>query len=342
VYKSLRPRRLFQLCVLAAVLVVAPLLSGCGSSGGGSAATATPGGTVTSVALGDPGQSATLWPEYVAQEEGFFKKNGLEVKFVGTGSSSAVPQSMLAGAVDLGSAGIVDFVRAINGGGALHLISAGVNQPIYGVVARKDITSWSQLNGQRVIVGGQSDITAYYFKVAAKANGLDPSSVNLTYAGATSARYAALEGGSVAAAMLASPFDASAEQTGGVNLGNAAKYLPNSPFTAYAATDSWAKKNPVALAAFKRAIADAMTWLNDPANKQDAEKILIQETSTTQDAAAASYQSLITDLRVFPNSGALSADALGQLLEGLVNDKFLPPTTNTNPNQYLHVATNGK
>lgn len=202
-------------------------------------------------------------------------------------------------------------------------------------MAAKNITSWSQLAGKRVIVGGPADITRYYFDTVATAKGLNPSSVTLTYAGATSARYAALIGGGVSAAILASPFDAQAMNAGYQGLGTVSKYLPNSPFTALGVSTSFAKSHQTQLKAFVKALSESITWLNDPSNKAAAEALLIKETQSTQKSADSAYSSLITELKVFPDSAAVSSSALGSLLQGLVKAGFLPASTSTDPARYL-------
>lgn len=316
------------------------LLAACGSSssspsttsGATSASTTSAPSTLT---IGDPGKSATLWPIYVGQDQGFFKKNNLVVNTVSTTSSSGSAQELITGAINIASAGIPDFVRAINGGASEKMFAAGVNEPIYNIVAAKNITSWSQLAGKRVIVGGPSDITKYYFDTVATANGLNPSSVTLTYAGATSARYAALVGGGVSAAILASPFDAQAMNAGFKGLGTVSKFLPDSPFTALGVSTSWASKHKAELTSFVKALSQSITWLNDPANKAAAESILMKETQSTQSSADSAYASLITSLKVFPNSGAISSSALGSLLNGLVKAGFLPASTSTDTAHYL-------
>lgn len=340
---STRPVFAFRkaLVTLLAVSVSAFLLVACGSSSSssspgtsGAAAAAT---TVapTTVTIGDPGKSATLWPIYVGQDQGFFKKNDLVVNTVTTTSSSGSAQELITGAINIASAGIPDFIRAINGGASEKIFAAGVNEPIYHIVAAKNITSWSQLAGKRVIVGGPSDITRYYFDAVAAGNSFDVKNVSLTYAGATSARYAALIGGGVSAAVLASPFDAQAINSGYQDLGTVSKYLPNSPFTALGVSTSYAAKHKTVLTNFIKALSESITWLNDPSNKAAAESILVKETSSTQESADSAYTSLITDLKVFPNSGAVSASALGSLLTGLVQSNFLPASTSADPTHYL-------
>lgn len=318
------------------------LLAACGSSsasttasGSGSTATSAAVAAPSTLTIGDPGKSATLWPIYVGQDEGFFKKNNLTVKTISTTSSSGSAQELITGAINVASAGIPDFIRAINGGASEKIVAAGVNQPIYNIVAAKNITSWSQLAGKRVIVGGPSDITRYYFDTVAKANGLDPAKVTLTYAGATSARYAALIGGGVSAAILASPFDSQAINAGYHGLGTVARFLPNSPFTALGVSTTWASKHSSELKSFIKALSESITWLNDPANKATAESLLMKETGSTQASADSAYSSLINELKVFPNSATVSSSALGSLLSGLVKAGFLSSSTSTDPAHYL-------
>lgn len=328
-------RNIFTLATVSLSLAACGSSSNSASSNSSNAGPSTTTVPVTTISVGNTSKTAVLWPIFVGQDEGFFKKNNIKVNIVLLPSDSSLIQGTITGAIDVASASVFGFIQGVSGGAKIKIIASGVNQPIYNIVAAKNITSWSQLTGKTVMVDAPSGITHYYFDTVAKAKGFNPSSVNLTYAGATSQRYAALISGAVAAAVLTAPFDAEALGAGYNGLGQVSKYLPNSPFSALGVSTSWASQHKTALTALVKALSQSNTWLNNPANKAAAEAILIKDSQTTQAAADSSYTSLITQLKVFPNSGVVSATALGTLLKGVVQDGFFPASTNTNPQTYI-------
>src|SRR5260370_2108908 len=73
------------------------------------------------------------------------------------------------------------------------------------------------LKGKVVSVGGAKDITRIFFERMLAPSGVDPKDVDLIYAGATSARLAALQSGAADAAILTAPYNFHAEAAGYTN-----------------------------------------------------------------------------------------------------------------------------
>ena len=309
-----------------AVALVFTLVSGCGSDSDNNAASSgTPGSAdeIRTVRFGQVGNSATLWPVYAGQSKGFFEDHGIEVTLSDTGSSAGVAQQIVAGAQDMGGAGIPDFVRAIDAGAPIELVASGVAQIPYTMVGDKGVKSWDDLKGKTVILGGPKDVTRYYFDAIAEAKGFKESDFQLTYAGATSARFAALSSGSVGAAILGPPFDARALSAGYVDLGEINKFLPKTPFTGLAASTSWAEDNPKVITDFLRGYLDSIAWLEDDANRDEAIQILAKTTNTPAEDAAATYDYYFDKIDAFSADGVIDTDAFDELMSGLADAKFL-------------------
>jgi ABC-type nitrate/sulfonate/bicarbonate transport system substrate-binding protein len=334
--------RLTRLTALALVALCTSALSGCGSSASGQVGA----DGLRIVRFGQVGSTATLWPVYVGQAKHFFADHKVSVHLSGTGSSAGTAQQIVAGAQDIGSAGLPDFVRAIDAGAPLELVASGVAQAPYTVIGGKGITSWTDLKGKKVILGGPKDVTRYYFDAAASKHGLTDGDFTFVYAGATSNRFAALSSGSVAAAILGPPFDAKAIAAGDGDLGKVAQYLPKSPFTGLAVSKNWAKQNTAVLVDFLRGFLNSITWLRNPANRAEAVGILANATHTTPDDAAATYDYYFTKIDAFPADGRISEPGLEQLLTGLASARFIsgpvkPPSTYIDSEYVQNAAKNG-
>ena len=70
------------------------------------------------------------------------------------------------------------------------------------------------IKGKLVSVGGAKDITRIFVERMLEPNGVKPGEFDMTFAGATSARFAALQAGAVDAAILTPPFNFHAQTAG--------------------------------------------------------------------------------------------------------------------------------
>ena len=87
---------------------------------------------------------------WVAQEEGFFKKNGLDVELVHIPSTSRAIQTMLAGEISYSYLDGRNSVQA-NLKGADVVILAGVaNRLVFSFMARPEIKNFADLRGKKI------------------------------------------------------------------------------------------------------------------------------------------------------------------------------------------------
>src|SRR5258708_34177294 len=100
--------------------------------------------------------------------------------------------------------------------------------------------SWSDLQGKNISIGGPKDIPRISLERMAGPNGVKPGDYDTVFAGATTARFSALQSGAVDAALLLPPFNFYAESAGFTNLGNTIEYARELPFARAAASPAWA------------------------------------------------------------------------------------------------------
>lgn len=338
--------RVFIGMVISSSVILAACGSGSSSSSSATtstAATSTSSAKLQTINVGLTSKTATDWPLYVAGKLGYFAKNGVNVKYTIVGSASGNAQQLAAGSLNIGETSSTQVVEAIQGGAPITYVVNQVITPPYSLLAQKNITSISQLKGKTIIVGGVNDITRVFLDAMLKPNGLAPGQYNLTYAGATSARYAALKSGSVAAALLFPPFDFLAKSQGYSDLGNVQKYLPSFPFDGFAANTSWAKSHSKVLVDFIRAYLEGVKWLYDTSNEAEAVSILKTETNTTTANAQQTYQELFPTLHAFSKTGTISSSSMDKVLNALAKLKQLsqplPPASKFYDNSYAQQAS---
>jgi NitT/TauT family transport system substrate-binding protein len=164
--------------------------------------------------------SSTHWPIYVGLTQGYYAAEDLKPDLVFIQSSAALSQQLTAGSLDVAlSTGLADPMRAIDKGSSIAIVRIEMQAPPYALLAKPAIKRWADLKGKTISIGGPKDITRIYLERMAGPNGLKPADYDTVFAGATSARFSALQGGAVDAAILLPPFNFYAESAGFTNLG---------------------------------------------------------------------------------------------------------------------------
>ena len=266
--------------------------------------------TVATVGTG----SALNWPIFIAQKEGFFKKDDAAVDFVSAPSSAAVQLQVAAGSVGLGTGGLVDPVRAIDKGAPLSILRIEAMAAPYALFSKPEIKTYKDLVGKTISVGGLQDITRIYLERMLIPNGVKPGQYDLVFAGATSARFAALSAGSVDAAILTSPFNFKAEGAGFTKLGVTVDYVHDFPFSGYAVNTAWAKEHKKAVAKFLAGYAMGVDWFYNPANRTRAVDILVESTGAQRDDADKTYD-FFQQLKLYDHTGSVVDSGFANLLK---------------------------
>jgi NitT/TauT family transport system substrate-binding protein len=208
----------------AAVTVAAVLLSACSSSG--SSAT----GTATGASGGGNGQSPTtltvdaaFWgpvdvPLFYAESQGYFAKQGVDVKFV-VASSNTQLASVLGGSVQFASSSPINTVNAAaNGAKLVNFMAVEVgysedlimSKPAYQAAGLNASSTTKQkveaLAGKKLGVISATGENGIIFKYLFHWAGIPLSELDMVQLGTPQAIQAALKDGDIAAANVGSPY----------------------------------------------------------------------------------------------------------------------------------------
>src|SRR5215510_790983 len=185
--------------------------------------------------------SSTHWPIYIGLTKGYYAAEDLKPDLVFIQSSAALVQQLTGGSLDLAlSTGLADPIRAIDKGSPIAIVRVEIQAPPYALLAKPAIKTWADLKGKTISIGGPKDITRIYLERMAVPNGIKPGDYDTVFAGATSARFSALQGGAVDAAILLPPFNFYAESAGFTNLGLTIDYAKELPFAGAVVGRAWA------------------------------------------------------------------------------------------------------
>lgn len=312
--------------VAGALTLSLAAVTACSTSGSSSSASSTgnsPGSSssasaqaMSTITIGLPGGSsqAHFWDYMVATDLGFFTKNHLKVNVVDTQNATTTAQAVTAGRVDIGETAPDSFILAMNKGANIVLIGQGSGSP-EAVVAGKDITSYSQLKGQKIAtISTTSGTGLVLLKVLQDHGYANPlTSFNFVISGSTPARLAALQSGAVAATLLSPPALFTAVDAGDHILSYATTDVPV-PEVYFAVYKPYATSNPQQVVDFLTAMQQAAIWLDNPGNENQAIQILMKYAAgTSLKIAQQTYGEAITQLHSFgpgimPVTAGLKAD----------------------------------
>ncbi len=261
--------------------------------------------------------SATHWPVYIGLKKGYYAAEDLKLDMVFIQSSASLVQQLTAGSLDIAlSTGLADPIRAIDKGGAIAIVRIEMQAPPYALLAKPAIKSWSDLKGKTISIGGPKDITRIYLERMAVPNGVKPGDYDTVFAGATSARFSALTGGAVDAAILLPPFNFYAESAGYTNLGLTIDYARELPFAGAVVSRAWATKNKARLDKVLKVHNMSMAWFSDPQNRDEAIKLMVEASKLKEADVAKSYDFLHKN-EFFENTGKVSRTKMSAMLKAL-------------------------
>ena len=187
------------------------------------------------------GAMASLW---VAQDYGYFRRQGLDVQLLYIGGGSVVTQALLGGDVQFVRLGANSVVQASLRGANLKMIGNTINTLVFSLMARPEIQTAKDLKGKKIGLTRLGGSTDFALDLALKKWGLRRGAdVAVIQTGGMPQLLGAITGGIVDAGVVSPPTNLSAAKLGLkelVDFGEIGIVYPNSPL---ATTQSFLEKN---------------------------------------------------------------------------------------------------
>jgi len=258
----------------AMAMLIALAAMACGSSGGAWAADIIRYGI-------DDDQNINRLPQVVAEREGFFAHEGVEVQTVPFTVSFRTPpganpitmrEAMSKGDIDMSREQFPLLINDVMAGRKVVAVSVASGNPVYFVVARPEIKSFADLKGKTLTITNPRDgITVWTRKLLAL-HGLADTDVTLKNIAGSQGRLACLKSGECAAASLAQPSVLDAIEAGSHTLGLTNEIGP--PLYQFDIVDpTRAAANRDAVIKYIRATTAAVRFIRDPKNRDEVVKI---------------------------------------------------------------------
>jgi len=226
---------------------------------------------------------------YYAQDLGYFKDAGLDVRITAMTNSAAIVASLVGGAADIGNSVIGSAAQARTKGIAVRFIApAGLfvaAEPTAELVVPKDspLHTAAELTGKTIAVSGLQDLTYYATRAWIDQHGGDSTKVKFLEF-PFPAMGAALQQHRVDAAYDIEPFLTASRDDVRV-LGNAAAAVANRyQATGWIATESWLATHGDVALRFAAVMRRTALWAN--AHRKESAAILLRYMRLTPEIAA--------------------------------------------------------
>ncbi len=208
--------------------------------------------------------SWTTLPYVVANERGFFEREGLKVRMITFRGTNLMLTALLANELDYAT--ILPFLTGASARGLpVKILAAVTKSSSYFMVARPEIESVKALRGKKLGInsfGSSADYAAY---AAVSRSGMDPNKdlTILAIGGGTPERLAAVVSGSVDATVITSPAEYAAEKQGLRVIMSARELgeLVRIPITGIGATQKKMEKDPDEIVRILRALRLSTMYL---------------------------------------------------------------------------------
>ncbi|HLH26854.1 MAG TPA: ABC transporter substrate-binding protein [Chloroflexota bacterium] len=223
--------------------------------------------------------TASITPLWVAHDEGFFLKHGIDAELVPIPGGERIVAAVVSGDVPLTALASSALLAAALGGADLTFYGSWSNELHYGLYARPDVASVADLRGKQVAVTGRAGINRRAMELALSRNGLDPAR-DVTYiaAGQSTDALTALLTGAVSATMLTPPTSFRAEDEGMRLLVDTEAYHYPTILSGIAGSRAWVDQHEDLVRRALEAVAEGVAFARQ--NKERTKAIIGQWTQS--------------------------------------------------------------
>lgn len=227
---------------------------------------------------------------YVAQDKGFFEKQGLSVELIPLQSGPRIIEALVAKSVDAGVSNVVSTIIAHSKGVPIVAITGGPLETetrktkALMVLPNSTIKEPKDLAGKTIAVNALRNIEHVMLQQYLIKNGIPVESVKVVEAPFPQME-GILKGGSADAVMAIEPYiSLSLKNNSAQILGHPyTDFRSRNVVTSYDVTTDWLKENPATGKKFADAINEATEFISK--NDAEARQILIKYTNIPQDVA---------------------------------------------------------
>lgn len=222
------------------------------------------------------GAMSSLW---VAQEGGYFKREGLDTELLYIGGGTLLIQAMLSGDIPFAYGPSVPVINATLRGSDLILIGNTGNSLVFSIMARPELKQPAQLRGKKIGVTRLGGSTDWALDAALKQWGMERSQITVIQTGGMPEGLAALTSGALDAVVLSPPSNFRAAKAGMHELEDVGQLKIVFPNTPLSSTRSFLRANRDTGLRFLRGFSQGLQRLRS--DKEFSMKVLSKYTKVT-------------------------------------------------------------
>lgn len=259
----------------------------------------------TDVTIGLPVTTSTFLPLYLAEAEGFFKEEGVNVSIVAFKGGTDLVRGMVADAVDIGVGALSEALVGIETGQGIKVFYGGFNMAAFDWYAVPAIKTLAESKGARFGVTTFGSSTDFLTRYALTTHGIDPKKeVQIIQGGGSGPRLAAMQAGQLDVNIFATPEKFMAADQGYNLILRQTDIAADYPFHVFYAREDFINNDPNTIKAVLRAFAKGVRLAK--ADKEKAVKILVDKVGFKEPYASRGYDDFMDEIF---EDGRLPSDA---------------------------------
>jgi NitT/TauT family transport system substrate-binding protein len=239
------------------------------------------------VNIGAASVSSSMLSVWAAQEQGIFAKHGLDAQLILIRGGSTLVASLLTGEIQLAFTSGVSVLGAAAQGVDGKMLTSISSRVSWKLIANPQIKKAEELRGKRFGVQSIVGSTWMYAMLALEQLNLEPKRDNITFLtiGDPVTIGHALEAGRIDAAVLDPPLSRRLTSKGFSQLVDLAKTNASFPGLGVGVTRTYLEQQPAPIEKIVTALTESLAFVQLPANKPVALKILMKHLRIDDPAA---------------------------------------------------------
>ena len=259
-------------------------------------------------------------PQYVAINNGYFKKYGIDIDLTTGGGADTVMTAVLSNQVDIGFAGPEASIYVYNEGKEdyCQVFAQMTKKDGSFLVSRKENKNfdWKDLKGKTIIPGRKGGVPYMTLEYVLKKNGINPKTdATLDDSIKFDLMAGAFVSGNADYVTLFEPTASLTEKEGkGYIVASVGEEAGEIPYTAYFAKKSYISRNEKTIEDFTKAIYQGQQWVKSHSSKEIAEVIQNFFPGTDVEMLATAIQSY-KDIDAWNDTPILKEESFNRLQE---------------------------
>src|SRR6186997_1442731 len=201
-------------------------------------------------------------PVWVAEQNGYFRDEGVEAQFEIFDNAEKINEVMQAGVAQIAIASIEALVADAFRGGKFRIVASVAQKPPHFIIAQPKFKTVADLRGARFGVLSLHEGTTYFVQDIETAIGFKRGDIIIDAVGGAPTRWKLLQEGKIDAGLQPFPLSYEAEAAGFTNFGPITQYVQDYLFTTVNADSRWAGGNADTVTAFLRGLRRGLDTMN--------------------------------------------------------------------------------